>query len=83
MIAALAFVPISDVVHAFERLTIELPSALAPVRDYFEEYYIGSLNYRSGRRKSPIFPLEFSNVYDRVLKDQARTNNNMEAYHRV
>jgi len=43
MLAALAFVPLHDVVKAFEELVDYLPESILPVVDYFEDNFIGRL----------------------------------------
>lgn len=43
--------------------------------------FLGRLD-RRGRRRAPMFPPELWSVYERVLNDQERTNNNAEAAHR-
>jgi len=43
MLAALAFVPLHDVVKAFEELVDYLPESILPVVDYFEDNFIGKL----------------------------------------
>ena len=80
MLVALAFVPLSDVVNAFNTLVAEMPEQLDPIIDYFEKNYIG-VAHRRGRRP-PRFPLELWNVNDRVEEEIPRTNNHVEGYHR-
>ena len=48
--------------------------------DYLEDTYIGRL--RNGRRRAPIFALELWNMYERTVDGLARTNNNVEGWHR-
>jgi len=43
MLAALAFVPLQDVVKAFEELVDYLPEFILPVVDYFKDNFIGRL----------------------------------------
>ena len=80
MLVALAFVPLSDVVNAFNTLVAEMPEQLDPKIDYFEKNYIG-VAHRRGRRP-PRFPLELWNVNDPVEEEIPRTNNHVEGYHR-
>ena len=47
----------------------------------FEDYYIGRRNHR-GVRRTPLFPFEIWNVYERTLNGESRTNNFVEATHR-
>ena len=66
MLVALAFVPLSDVVNAFNTLVAEMPEQLDPIIDYFEKNYIG-VAHRRGRRP-PRFPLELWNVMIRLKR---------------
>jgi len=43
MLAALAFVPLQDIVKAFEELINYLPESILPIADYFEDNFIGRL----------------------------------------
>ena len=56
MLAAIAFVPLNDVINAFETVVGQMPEQLDPIIDYFEKNYIGVM-HRRGRRR-PRFPLE-------------------------
>ena len=56
MIPALAFVPIDEVVGAFEELSEILPPESRPVANYFEDLYIGRPK-RRGRRQ-PTYAIE-------------------------
>ena len=60
MLAALAFVPLNDVINAFVTVVAQMPEQLDPIIDYFENNYIGVM-HRRGRRL-PRFPLELWNV---------------------
>ena len=80
MLVALAFMPLGDVINAFETLVAEMPEQLDPIIDYFENNYIGVV-HRRGRRP-PRFPLQLWNVKDRIEEEIPRTNNHVEAYHR-
>ena len=79
MLAALAFVPLNDIVNAFDTVVAQMPE-LDPIIDYFENNYIGVM-HRRGRRR-PRFPLELWNVNNRVEEEIPKTNNHVEAYHR-
>ena len=78
MIGALAFVPVADIPDAFDALVAHVPVELTPVLDYFEDTYIGRPD-RRGRRRNPLFRLEFWNMFDRVLHRYDRTTNSVEA----
>ena len=47
MLMALAFVPIDEIYHAFGDLTDSpnFPAVLEPVTDYFEDIYLGRMDY--------------------------------------
>ena len=76
MITTLSFVPVHDVILAFDKLCNHCGIDKHPFLNYFETNYIGEL--RRGRRLLPIFPQELCNVHNRVLN--ARTNNNLEGW---
>ena len=78
-IAALAFLPISDVVKGYKLLTKKLPSVLDQFLEYFEPTYIGLETRRS--RKEPLFRIDMWNVHSRSVAGMPRTNNNMEGWH--
>ena len=75
----LAFVPIDDVILAFEALRKEDPSEeFQSLSDYFEDTYIGAC--RGNRRVKPKFDIADWNVFNRVLSGEPRTNNALEAW---
>ena len=80
MLAALAFVPVPNVLDAFESLMETFPMEAIPVADYFEDNYIGRL--RRNRRAAAMFPLQLWNVFDRVQMGLPRSNNSVEAWNR-
>ena len=80
MLAALAFVPLNDVINAFEMVVAQMPEQLDLIIYYFEKNYIGVM-HRRGRRP-PRFLLELWNVNNRVEEEIPKTNNHIEAYHR-
>ena len=80
MVAALAFVPVSDVVSSFEQLLDFLPENSQPFLDYFEDTWIGR-PYRHGRRP-PRFPHNLWNCYEDDLTASPKTNNSCEVWHR-
>ena len=79
MIPALSFVPVQDVIIAFDELCNHCGIDEQPVLDYFETNYIGE--QRRGRRLPPLFPHELWNMHNRVLNELPRTNNNLEGWH--
>ena len=67
----LAFVPVDDVIFAFEALRKEDPSEeFQSLSDYFEDTYIGACR---GNRHD-------WNVFNLVLSGEPRTNNALEAW---
>lgn len=88
MLPALAYVPKSYVVTAFEELLnsqfyIDNDDLLKPLIEYFEDNWIGRLvGRRQMTRRTPTFPLELWNCYDLAKKGLPRTNNNIEGWHR-
>ena len=64
LLPALAYVPLTDVVEAFNRLTESdaLPAEAQPVVDYFEDTWIGRPTRRNSRRP-PRFQRELWNCY--------------------
>ena len=80
MIPALAFVPIDDIIPAFERLSQHFQDDAQTILDYFEANYIGIL--RRGRRRRPLFAHALWNIHGRVQDNLPRTNNALEGWHR-
>lgn len=81
MVISLSFVPIPDLDDALEALTIELHDDLAPILNWFEDYYVGRIN-RNRTRRAATFPPDTWNVYQRTINGENRTNNHAEAAHR-
>ena len=80
MIPAFAFVPLDDIIPAFERLSQHCQDDEQTIFDYFESNYIGTL--RRGRRRRPLFPHTLWNIHGRVQDNLPRTNNALEDWHR-
>ena len=82
-LAALAFVPASNVVQAFTELVShrDFDERLQPLVDYFEDTWIGRPSL-AGTRRPPVFPIELWNVYTRTVNNEHRTNNSIEGWHR-
>ena len=78
MMPALSFVPVQDVILAFDELCNHCGIDEQPVLDYFETNYIGES--RRGRRLLPLFPHELWNMHNRDLNELPRTNNNLEGW---
>lgn len=80
MVPALAFVPVNDVITAFEALQDDAPAELTPILDYFEDSYVG--RFRRRNRAQPLFAVETWNISNRVRDQLPRTNNHVEGFHR-
>ena len=81
MLAALAFVPLPDVIDASESVADEFPLDAQKVINYFEDTYIGRLR-PGGHRRALLFDLALWNMYDQTIGDLPRTNNAVEGWHR-
>ena len=83
MLAAVAFVPTTDVIRAFESLSENLPpdAPAQAIIDYFEDTYIGRFR-PGGQRRDPLFPITVWNMYKQTLQGLPRTNNAVEGWHR-
>lgn len=79
MVTALSFVPVDDVLHAFDELSGFAMDEAQVILDYLETNYIGEL--RRGRRLPPRFPHEMWNSNVRVQENLPRTNNDLEGWH--
>jgi hypothetical protein len=85
-LAALAFVPVVDIVKAFDDLLDstffqENEELVRDLVNYFEDTWIGRPT-RRGRRSEPAFSHSLWNCYDAVLHDLPKTNNAIEGWHR-
>ncbi|CAF0959112.1 unnamed protein product [Didymodactylos carnosus] len=80
-IAALAFIPPCDVLHAYSSLALHLDDDYQDILNYFEDTYIGRLRPNNIRRQ-PTFSIEFWNMRTRTTQLSTRTNNSVEAWHR-
>ncbi len=94
---AIAFVPVKDVIDAFELLENEFDDDADEFIYYFEKTWIGERkkrgehcnqkalcinDFRLGTgRKRPQFNHELWNMYDRVVADLPRSNNAVEGWH--
>ena len=82
MEAALAFLPLADVIDAFEVLADTFEDDELPLLGYFEPTWIGvTVGRRSGRQTAPIFPLAMWNVHGRHFMGTTRTTNALESFH--
>ena len=81
---ALSFVPVSDIINAFELIADDFTDDDAEkLLDYFEATWIGEPKKRGTGRKKPDFPIELWNVYDRVCTNLPRSNNSIEGWHQA
>jgi len=83
---ALAFVPVDQVVSAFEQLQdskyyTDNEPEMRDLLTYFEDNWIGRPN-RRGQRTDAIFPVPLWNVYTAAHQDLPKTNNAVEGWHR-
>ena len=75
-IDSVAFLPVTDVIPAFESLAITFLNDELPLLSYFETTWIGQP--AGGRRLAPTFPHQMWNVSDRA---STRTTYSLEAFH--
>jgi hypothetical protein len=79
----LPFVHLRHIFLVFELLRKESGEEFQPILDYFEKYYLGlKKDPNSKLRIKPTYPPLFWNVYDRVECKAARSNNQIEAWHK-
>jgi hypothetical protein len=87
-LGALAFVPVNDVVAAFEALVaseffVVNADELEDILDYVQRTWIGRpAVIAGGARRAPRFSHRLWNCYTAMLNGQARTNNSVESWHR-
>lgn len=85
MLPALAFVPVANLVEAFEELA-ESPyflkelQLLQPLLDYFEDTWVGRPQ-RHNRRRPPLYQHSLWNCYNAVKDGLPKTNNAVEGWH--
>lgn len=78
-LAALAFVPVGDIIPAYEALASTFLNDELQLLHYFEATWIGLPV--AGRRMAPMFPLQMWNVLGRHQAGSTRTTNSLEAFH--
>ena len=84
MLSAVAFIPVTEVVAAFEKLSCDsgmYPVEAQSVLDYFEDTWIGRPQRRN-RRRAPLFQHSLWNCYESVAAGLPKTNNALEGWHR-
>ena len=78
----LAFVPVSDVIKAFNLIADDFnDDDDEKLLNYFESTWIGEPKRRGTGQKKPDFPIELWNVYDRVSTNLPGTNDSIEGWH--
>jgi len=81
MLAAIAFIPITNAVETFDTVVdAGYPDRTEPVVNYSKDNFIGRPD-RRGNRRNPAFPLTLWNVYQRVFESLPRTNNSVGGWH--
>ena len=81
---ALAFVPVSDVIKAFELIADDLSGDDGEkLLNYFETTWIGEPKRRGTGQKKEDFPMELWNVHDRVCTNLPCSNNSIEGWHQA
>ena len=81
---ALAFVPVSDVIKAFELIADDLNDDDGEkLLDYFEPTGIGEPKRRGAGRKKGEFSIKLWNVDDRVCTNLPRSNNSIEGWYQA
>ena len=78
--AALAFIPVADVIPAFESLSTHFLQDELPLLAYFEKTWIET-PVGATRRLTPDFPIQMWNALERSAAGSTRTTNALEAYH--
>ncbi|XP_057324676.1 uncharacterized protein LOC130667200 [Microplitis mediator] len=86
MLMALAFVPVHDVISAYDELTkskfyVDHDDELCGLLDYYESTWIGVLKRNGVDRSEPLFAIQIWNCYLSVINDELRSNNGMEGWH--
>ena len=78
-LAALAFIPVADLLPTFESLSTTFLVDELPLLHYFEATWIGLPV--GGQRLDPTFPHHMWNVHGRHSTGSSRTTNSLEAFH--
>ena len=59
---------------------IEYNEALSDFKGYYEGYYLGKINERTGQRQKPVFPHSMWSKYEVVLAGVDTTTNRSEGF---
>lgn len=81
MTAALAFIPVPDVVTNFQRLKNQAPAVLHEFIEYFELTYIGITARGRRAAQRPRYEVNLWNQYETVCQGLDTTNNVSEGWH--
>ncbi|XP_024875569.1 uncharacterized protein LOC112456975 [Temnothorax curvispinosus] len=86
MLMALAFVPVHDVLEAYDELIVspffeENEDALNELIRYFERTWVGERRRTGNKRKKPMFDLGMWNCHQAVIDGFMRSNNGVEGWH--
>lgn len=81
-IKALPFVPVKDVIYAFNYIWGEASNEMIPIFEYIEKNYIGRRVGNGTCRQVPRFPIDTWNVHGRLNENICRTNNNVESWNK-
>ncbi|CAF5216306.1 unnamed protein product, partial [Rotaria magnacalcarata] len=72
------FVPVLNVIKAFDLIADDFDDDADDFLGYFEKTWIGEPKKRGTGRKKPLFTIELWNVYDRTVANLPRSNNSIE-----
>lgn len=81
-LGSLAFLPVDDVVGAYDKLAPTFTVEERPLLTYFATTWVGTKHARGPGPKAPMFELANWNVHDRAKLGIMLTNNNAELFHR-
>lgn len=78
---SLAFIPENDVIDGLDVVAAMELKKFNPMRRYFENTFIGGFKKTNKTmRKKPLYAISIWSSYLRVLNDEARNNNRIEAW---
>lgn len=77
---AMPFIPIPDLIEAFNMLYADLPDIVRPLYAYFRKNFLGVPARGRRRRVEPRYSPDIWNMYVATLNMQARTNNVVESW---
>ena len=80
-LAAPAFLPVTDVISAFESLAFTFLDDELPLLSYFKTTWLGQPAWWRGRRLASTFPHHMWNVLYRASTGSTRTTHSLEAFH--